>query len=79
MVVQDNAEMMALHSGSRVYVKKDDILRIFCDKPALYSVRLAELVFSDEVLQNSCLPDDMNSKYQPLDPEVLNSIIGNDT
>lgn len=76
MIVQDNSEMMALHSGSRVYVKKDDILRIFCDKPALYCVRLAELVFGDEVLQNARLPDDINSKYEPLDAEILNAIIG---
>lgn len=76
MIIQDNSEMMALHSGSRVYVKKDDILGIFCDKPALYSVRLAELVFGDEVLQRSCLPDEINPKYEPLDAEILNAIIG---
>lgn len=76
MIMQDNAEMMALYNGSRVFVKKDDILKIFCDKPALYSVRLAELVFGDEVLQKSCLPDETNSKLTPLDEEILNAIIG---
>lgn len=67
--------MMALHIGSRVFVRKDDILRIFCDKPALYSVRLAGLVFGEETLMNSCMPDDRNSKLQPLDEEILESII----
>lgn len=76
MIIQDNAEMMALYSGSRVYVRKEDILKIFCDKPALYSVRLAELVFGEEALQKSRMPDDNNSKCVPLDEEVLNAIIG---
>lgn len=68
-------KMMALHNGSRVFVRRDDILKIFCDKPALYSVRLAVLVFGEETLKYSCMPDESDPKYVPLDEEVLDSII----
>lgn len=67
--------VMALHSGSRVYVRKDEILKIFCDKPALYSARLATLVFGEEVLSHSCMPDESTPNYTPLDEETLDSII----
>lgn len=70
-----NADMMALHNGSRVFVRKDDILKIFCDKPALYSVRLAGLVFGEETLHSSCMPEETNTKLTPLNEEILDSII----
>lgn len=73
--MKQNANLMALHNGSRVFVRKDDILKIFCDKPALYSVRLAGMVFGEDTLQRSCMPDETDPKYVPLDEEVLESII----
>lgn len=57
---KSNPNMMALHSGSRVFVRKDDILKIFCDKPALYSVRLAELVFGVNTLEISSMPGNLS-------------------
>lgn len=74
-VMSQNPNMTALHNGSRVFVQKDDILKIFCDKPALYSVRLAGLVFGEETLRHSCMPDETHSKLTPLDEEILESII----
>lgn len=73
--MKENANMMALHNGSRVYVRKDDILKIFCDKPPLYSVRLTQLVFGQETLQFSCMPDETDPKLTPLNEEILESII----
>jgi hypothetical protein len=73
--MKQNPNMMALHNGSRVFVRKDDILKIFCDKPALYSVRLAELVFGAATLRGSCMPEENSDKFTPLDDEVLESII----
>lgn len=70
-----NSNMMALHNGSQVFVRKDDILKIFTDRPALYSVRLASLVFGEENLKTSCMPDESNPKLTPLDNEVLDSVI----
>lgn len=74
-IMNQNTNMTALHNGSRVFVRKDDILKIFCDKPALYSVRLAALVFGEETMQQSCMPDETDPKYTPLDEDVLESII----
>lgn len=67
--------VMALHNGSNVYVRKDEILKIFCDKPALYSARLAALVFGEDTLSNSCMPEESNPRYTPLDEETLDSIV----
>lgn len=69
--------MIPLHPGSRVYIAKDDILSIFSNKPALYTVRLAELIFGTDALQYSCLPGDIHSDMEPLDEVVLSSIISN--
>lgn len=73
--LKPNESVMALHNGSRVYVRKDEILKIFCDKPALYSARLAALVFGEDTLSQSCMPDELSPKYTPLDEETLDSII----
>lgn len=70
-----DTNMMALHTGSRVYVQKEDIMKIYCVKPALYSIRLAELVFGFKTMTLSCMPDDDNPNYTPLDDECLDSII----
>lgn len=67
--------MIAIHPKSKVYVDKNDILKIFTDKPALYSVRLAELVFGVQNLAYSKMPDDKTSSYPPLNAIVLDSII----
>lgn len=69
--------MMALHIGSRVYVQKQDILKIYCEKPALYSIRLAELIFGVKTMKLSCMPEDDNPELTPLDEECLDSIISN--
>ena len=74
-VANQNSNMMALHNGSRVFVRKDDILKIFTDRPALYSVRLASLVFGVENLKSSCMPDESNPKFTPLNNEILDSVI----
>ena len=74
-MMKQNTNMMALHNGSRVFVRKDDILRIFCDKPPLYSTRLVTLVFGVETLRSSCMPDESDPKFTPLNDEILESII----
>lgn len=74
-LLKDDPNLMALHIGSRVYVRKEDIVKIFCDKPALYSVRLAEMIFGKNVLMESCMPDERASHMTPLNSEILDSII----
>lgn len=73
--LKDDPSLIALHSGSKVYVRKADILKIFCDKPALYSIRLADLIFGVKTLTYSCMPDERDGKYPPLNEEILESII----
>lgn len=72
---REKSDMMALHNGSRVFVRRDDILKIFCDKPALYSIRLAGLVFGESTLRKSCMPGETVPDRVPLDAEILDSII----
>lgn len=72
---KNNPDMVALHNSSKVFVRKDDILKIFCDKPALYSVRLAELVYGVSTLRKSCMPGEFAHNRVPLDSDTLDSII----
>jgi hypothetical protein len=73
--LKDDPNLMALHSGSRVYVQRADIVKIFCPKPALYTVRLTELIFGKKILQQSCLPDERSDEFAPLNEEILNAIL----
>lgn len=73
--LKDDPSLINLHSGSKVYVRKADILKIFCDKPSLYSVRLALLIFGEKTMSYSSMPDDHDRKYPPLNEEILESII----
>lgn len=74
--LKDDPNLMALYNGSRVFVRRADIVKIFCPKPALYTVRLTELIFGKKVLQHSCMPDERSEGgLTPLDDEFLNSII----
>lgn len=75
MELKDHPSLINLHSGSKVYVRKADILKIFCDKPALYSIRLALLIFGEKTLTYSSMPDERDGKYPPLNEEILESII----
>jgi hypothetical protein len=73
--LQLGPNMIPLHPKSSVYVNKNDILKIFTDKPALYSVRLAELVYGMENLRCSRVPDDNTSNHAPLNEHVLDAIL----
>lgn len=39
-----------LHAGSQVFVYKEDLIRIYSTRPAVYTAHLAELVFGKKVL-----------------------------
>lgn len=76
----NDPNMMALHVGSRVHVRRADIVKIFTPKPALYTVRLTELIFGKKVLEHSCMPDErMDENYVPLNEEIYNSILSEST
>lgn len=74
--LKDDPNLMALHNGSRVHVRKADIIKIFCPKPSLYTIRLTELIFGKKVLRHSCMPDERgDGALAPLNEEILNSIL----
>lgn len=71
-------EMIVLHPGSNVFVKKADLVNIFTEKPALYTARLTALVFGEDLLQQSRMPEEKipGSSLKPLNNDSINSIIG---
>lgn len=73
-----DSDMIALHPGSSVFVKKDDLVNIYTDKYPLYTARLTGLVFGDELLQKSRMPEEKiaDSSLQPLNSDMISSIIG---
>lgn len=77
IVEMENSTMIPLHTGSRVYINKHDILEIFTNKPALYTVRLIELVFGTDVLKNACMPDEQDEErlLRPLEAESFESVL----
>jgi hypothetical protein len=70
-------EMISLHPGSSVFVSKPDLLNIFTEKSALYTARLTTLVFGENVLKESRMPEDKNAdpSLKVLQTEILDSII----
>lgn len=71
-------ELIALHPGSTVFVRKEDLVNIFTDKPALYTARLTALVFGEDLLRKSKMPEEksLESSLKILDNDMINSIIG---
>ena len=70
-----SSQLIPLHNGSRVYINKNDILGIFSNKPALYTVRLIELVYGLNVLKRATLPDERENGLSPLESESFDSIL----
>lgn len=77
-----------LHSGSKVLVYKEDLIRIYSTIPALYTARLAELVFGRLVLESmqnaknidSLEPEKMfslTSEANPFKPKIIKTVFTN--
>lgn len=61
-----------LHTGSTVYVSKNDLIKIYSEKPDVYIKRLADLVFGTEI---RTAPDNMKNTLDVLDATRLKSFI----
>lgn len=59
-----------LHAGSKVFVYKEDLIRIYSNIPAIYTGRLAELVFGKSELQ--AMPDKKHLDF--LEPHKRSSL-----
>lgn len=70
-------DMIPLHAGSDVYVPKSDLIRIYTTNPAVYTGRLAELVFGRDSLVNAkVIKGDNKTNILTLDSIKLKSILG---
>ncbi|KAL9893469.1 modifier of mdg4-like isoform X15 [Glossina fuscipes] len=67
-------EKIPLYAGSRVYVAKSDLMKIFIPNSCIYTSRLSELVFGVEILEKvaRCAHKD---RLKLLDSDLLQSII----
>ncbi|XP_018790310.1 PREDICTED: modifier of mdg4-like isoform X4 [Bactrocera latifrons] len=63
-----------LHAGSRVYVSKHDLAKIFIPNACIYTSRLSELVFGLDVLENIARSN-AKQRLLMLDENLLKSII----
>ncbi|XP_037910027.1 modifier of mdg4 isoform X8 [Hermetia illucens] len=66
-------EMIPLHAGSNVYISKSDLVRIFTPNPSLYTSRLADLIFSQELREASTKQG--KDRLSLLDQTRLSSLI----
>lgn len=72
----DVQDKVPLYAGSRVYVSKADLLRIFIPQPLEYTSRLTELVFGLETLETIAINKaGIKDRLKLLDDNLLNSII----
>lgn len=65
--------MIPLHAGSNVYISKSDLVRIFTPNPSLYTSRLADLIFSQELREASTKQG--KDRLSLLDQTRLSSLI----
>ncbi|XP_053946032.1 modifier of mdg4 isoform X6 [Anastrepha ludens] len=63
-----------LHAGSRVYVSKYDLAKIFIPNACIYTSRLSELVFGIDVLENIARSN-AKQRLLMLDENLLKSVI----
>lgn len=63
-----------LHAGSRVYVSKQDLAKIFIPNACIYTSRLSELVFGLDVLENIARSN-AKQRLLMLEENLLKSII----
>lgn len=61
-----------LHTGSTVYVSKNDLMKIYSDKPDVYIKRLADLIFGTEIRTT---PGNVRNTLDALDATRLKSFI----
>lgn len=68
-------DSIPLHSGSRVYVPRQKLIKIFSKKPSEYTSRLAELVFGIDLLKKIAKTKNYEDYLDVLDQKKLESVI----
>lgn len=72
--IQRDSDLIPLHKGCRIKVSKTELLEIYTEHPALYTIRLAGIVFGKETLSAVSKESESNA-IDLLDQNVLNSLI----
>lgn len=70
-----NPDEIPLHKGCNIFINKSQLLEIYTPHPALYTIRLAEIVFGRETLSTAS-KDSLDNALDLLDQNVLGSVIG---
>lgn len=65
--------MIPLHSGSSVYVAKDELIKAFDMKPAIYACQLAKLIFGKDFLPKKTVQ--FGEELSHLDPKKMMALI----
>lgn len=73
---KEASDSIPLFAGCKYMVKKSDLKRIYSPKPALYTVRLTEILFNKKELQESYLGRMSHSgdDLKELDPDRVAAI-----
>lgn len=69
-----DSDLIPLHKGCRIKVSKTKLLEIYTEHPALYTIRLAGIVFGKETL-SAVSKESEDSAIDLLDQNVLDSLI----
>lgn len=67
-------DLIALHKGCPIKVSKTKLLEIYTEHPALYTIRLAGIVFGKETL-SAVSKESEDHAIDLLDQNILNSLI----
>lgn len=65
--------MIPLHAGSSVYVSKNELIKTFDPKPAIYTCKLAMVIFGGNLHKNK--PNLNENPLKHLDQKKLKSLI----
>ncbi|XP_063705175.1 modifier of mdg4-like isoform X4 [Culicoides brevitarsis] len=72
---KSDSDLIALHKGCKIKVSRSKLLQIYTEHPALYTTRLAEMVFGKETLLAVSKQQKDGNAIDLLDQNTLNSII----
>uniref|UniRef100_A0A336LHW6 CSON002390 protein n=2 Tax=Culicoides sonorensis TaxID=179676 RepID=A0A336LHW6_CULSO len=71
---QSESDLIALHKGCNIKVSKTKLLEIYTPHPALYTIRLAQIVFGKETL-SAVSKESVGRAIDLLDQDILNSLV----
>jgi hypothetical protein len=68
------AEKIALYNGSDITIMKEDLVKIWTPKPALYAARLTKVIMGEKQLEQAMRQNTGDGILQALDQHKLKAI-----